>query len=438
MGLSSARMSLPAATTDAETSRRHAAARVGRAEPTSLTAVCALSFLCSIGTGIVWTGIPFIAKHQYGFGEGTTLWLYLTLGATYVVGALSAGVGLRRLEDRLSPRGVLGMILVLAALASAALILTSASWMLWAAAISINMLCSWLWPIVESYLTAGRHGAAMRDALGVWNLTWTSAVLVSLLLMAPLVEHHARMALVGTAGLYLLGLITLAWFGRAPGEHGDAGDDDEEGANRREYPHLLHCSRLLLLSSYVLNSAMSPLLPFLIARLGVSGMAETPLAATWTAARVVIIALMWRAGFWHGRWGTLLLGGVGMAIGFAMILAASSIMTLIVGLTLLGSGMAIVYYATLYYAMTVGRAEVAASGKFEALIGLGYTAGPAAGLIGLRFADEFRNTTLGAHAGVVIMVWSIMLVASMLALRPYRAARRLRTQREAANGEYSK
>ena len=396
----------------------------GASTSTPLAAVCALTFLCSIGTGVMWSGIPFIAKHQYGFDKRTTLLFSLTMGATYVIGALSAGVGLRRLERLLSPRGALAAILLLATLVSASLHWSDAPWMLWAMAIIVNMSMSWLWPIIESYVTAGRHGQAMRDALGAWNLTWTTAVVFSLLLMAPLVERNAKDAIVYTAGVYLLGLITLWWLARAPGEHGEAGADD--ATDRREYPRLLQSARLLLLTSYVLNSAMSPLLPFLIARLGVQPAHETPVAATWTAARVVIVAVMWRAGFWHGRWGTLLLGGAAMAIGFGMILASSSLAMMIVGLALLGSGMAIVYYATLYYAMTVGKAEVDASGKFEALIGLGYTAGPAAGLGGLLLANAFKDTALGPDGGIVVVVWIVMLIAGLLTLQPYAAARRER------------
>jgi MFS family permease len=225
--------------------------------------------------------------------------------------------------------------------------------------------------------------------------------------------------------VYSLGLLTLAWFTPRPGAHGHA-EEETGGAHRREYPQLLQSSRWLLLASYVLNSAMSPLLPFLIARAGVGDEWATPVAAIWTAARVVIVAIMWKAGFWHGRWGTLLAGGAGMAIGFTLIVASSSLAMLCAGLILLGSGMAITYYATLYYAMTVGHAEVEASGAFEALIGLGYTIGPIAGLIGVAASESFERTALGPDGGVVIVMMMLMLLASILALRPYMAARSAR------------
>ena len=36
---------------------------------TPLPAILALTTLASVGTGVIWNGIPFIAKHDYGFGQ---------------------------------------------------------------------------------------------------------------------------------------------------------------------------------------------------------------------------------------------------------------------------------------------------------------------------------------------------------------------------------
>ena len=82
---------------------------------------------------------------------------------------------------------------------------------------------------------------------------------------------------------------------------------------------------------------------------------------------------------------------------------------------MLGAGLGIVYYAALYYAMAVGRAEVDAGGTHEALIGAGYTVGPSAGLLG---------TWLGGGAAIVGIVWGIVGLGAVAAARPYVKARR--------------
>ena len=108
-------------------------------KPTPLLAVCAVTFLASIGTGVVWNGVAFIAKHDYKFSEQKTLALYAVLGGTYVIGAFSTGPVLRRLQSLISPRSALAIILSLEALVCAALWLTKADWMLWFVSCSISV-----------------------------------------------------------------------------------------------------------------------------------------------------------------------------------------------------------------------------------------------------------------------------------------------------------
>jgi hypothetical protein len=90
--------------------------------------------------------------------------------------------------------------------------------------------------------------------------------------------------------------------------------------------------------------------------------------------------------------------------------------------------MGVVYYAALYYAMSVGRAEVDAGGTHEALIGVGYTIGPLASLGGLRAGAALRAAgwPLWPGGGVVAVVWGLIGIAGIGAWLPYRDARRLR------------
>jgi hypothetical protein len=384
-----------------------------------------VTFLASIGTGVVWNGVPFIAKHDYGFSNTTTLWLYVMMGSTYVVGAFSTGRALRWFDRVVSPRTALAMILTAEAVVCSGPALVGEDWMLWLVAGMISILSSWLWPIIESYMTAGRHGRQMRNAIGWWNLSWTGAVGIALVAMAPLVEEHARLSIVVLGALHAVALVPLRWFARAPAAHDDA---LAEASVAPEYPFLLRAARLLLPLSYVLNSAMSPLLPYLMTRLELEAEAQTPVASVWMWVRIIAIAVMWRLGFWHGRWGTLLLGGAAMTAGFGLAVAGLSIGLMIAGLTLFGVGMGVIYYATLYYTMSVGRAEVEAGGAFEGLIGIGYTIGPATGLLGL--AVSMQAQTLGYEvrdgAAVVAVVWLLIGLSAIGIAQPYRQARRSR------------
>lgn len=407
--------------------------------PTPLWAVLGVTFLASIGTGVVWNGVPFIAKHNYQFSEYQTLALYVMMGATYVVGAMCTGRVLRAVESVLSPRTVLGIILMMESITCVSLVLVRAGWMLWVVSGMMSVLSSWVWPIVESYLTAGRHGRDMRRAIGWFNLAWTGAVALALVMMLPVmkvdpssvdvmgvsVAMEPRMAIVLLGMLHMVALIPLVRWGRWPGAHDEG---QSLAAVHAEYPMLLKAARMLLPLSYVLNSAMSPLLPYIFTRIAVEQEWQTTVASTWMWVRILAMTVMWNLGFWHGKWGTLLLGGVAMSLGFGIAVLAYSIPMLVFGLAIFGVGMGVIYYAALYYAMAVGRAEVDAGGTHEALIGAGYTVGPLAGLVGVSTTQAAHSAGWDVWDGSILVgiVWMLIGVGAIAVTQPYRKARQAR------------
>jgi hypothetical protein len=383
---------------------------------TPLGAVLGLTFLCSLGTGVFWHGVPFIAKHTYEFSQTRNLLLAAAMGATYTIGAFTAGRVTRLVERWLTPRGVLAWCVAVLALVCLGPITVDREWGLWVAALVGTWATAIIWPLIESYLTAGRHGAQMRSAIGWFNLTWAPAVAIPLLAMAPILEHHGEWAIGAFVPIYVLGLVIVIWFGPRPGHHDPQTADAHVGG---EYRLLLRSARVLLPLSYVLSSAMNPILPYRFEALEVAVWWETPATATWTLVRVLAFVTMWRLGFWHGRWGTLLLGGVAMTGGFALVVMGPSLGVMLAGFATLGAGVGVIYYAALYYAMAVGRARVEAGGTHEGLIGAGYAAGPVIGLLGTAVAGGF---------GVVAAVWTLVGLAGAPAVGPYVQARRLRAR----------
>ncbi len=386
--------------------------------------VLAITALASIGTGVIWSGIAFIAERQYGFGERDTLVLYLVLGGVYVLGARGAGRFVLAAQRRVSPRAIIGGVLVLQAFVAALPLATRQVWVLWFTAIAFNVLASVFWPLIESYMTAGRHGRSMRSAIGLWNLVWTSSVALSMVLMAPLLASRPSDSIAMLAVCNAIALLFVPLLRREPAPH----DAATNLANvTPDYPRLLVAFRVLLLLSYLVTWALTPLLPFLIADLldepgeatfaiaGVEASWATIVAATWMVSRTLSVTAMWRMRFWHGSWRTVHVGGAALAIGFALTLAASTLPLALLGLALLGGGAGIIYYGAIYYAMSVGRAEVDAGGKHEAIIGLGYALGPAAGLAGVLIAGA--SESINEPSAIIGVVWAILLVGGLLAWR---------------------
>ncbi|MDZ4754014.1 MAG: MFS transporter [Phycisphaerae bacterium] len=385
--------------------------------PTPLTPIVLVTFLASLGTGVLWNGLSFIAESEYAYNRQATFTLSLAQGLAYVIAAFLAGRILRALESRLSPRTVLALVFGVQAIVAPLAMLIHTEWTLWTVALLISATSALQWPVIESYLTAGRVGSAMRSALGWWNVVWMSAVAMALVGTGPVIAAgYAMWAIAAMAPIGILCAAILLAFRREPGAH----HVDEAQPVPSGYAAQLHAARILLPVSYVVVAAMSPLMPFITERI-TPGM-KTLVAATWLIARLAAAAALWRTHGWHGKWMTLLVAGLLVTCGFAVAVLAPSTPLLVAGLAAFGVGQGIIYYAAIYYAMAVGHADVDAAGTHEGLIGVGYAIGPAIGLITtLAASDDLARNKL-----FVIVIWLVIALAAWPAIRPwYRERRRV-------------
>jgi MFS family permease len=343
-------------------------------------AVLTVTWVNSLGSGILWSGVPFVTERQYGFTQRENLSLALAQSVIYVAVALASGPLLRRLATGrgLSARGWIAAVFCFQMLASLVSLAGTAGVVF--AACAISAAGAALWPVMESYVAAGQHGHDMRRSIGWFNVTWMSATGGALLVMAPLVASgNASLSLLAMVPVSLLSLAILPRFPAQPAPH------PPEKAHTHiapQYPFLLRATRFVVPTSYVFISALGPVLPFLLRDLHLDDGLKTPLASVWMFARMLTVMALSQAAFWHGRWSTLAIGVTLLAGGFTAVALAPSTAALVVGLAAFGAGHGIIYYAGLYYAMAVGGAEVDAGGRFEALIGVGYVIGPLAGFAG--------------------------------------------------------
>lgn len=385
--------------------------------------VFAFTFANSLGTGVVTTGIYFLTSHAYGFSRAENYLLGVAQGVTYVAAAFLAGPLVRRIRRslRITSRQLLALLMVLMA-ALCALPMAGASlsggvgrnsaWSIWATVILYSPLTGLLWPLVESYLSGGIRGEALRSRVGWWNVAWSSALVVAYLGVSPMVEKSATIALLALGFIHLGSMGFLLKLPAEPPAH----VDDVPHVVPPSYPALLTTFRVLLPASYLLMAAMSPYLPKAMGTLGVAAWMQMGLSAAWLLPRTLTFAALQKWQGWHGRWwhagggAILLMGGFGASVLSAETVGGrAGLVMLIAGLACFGVGLAVTYCGAIYYALEVGQAEVDAGGTHEALIGAGYTAGPAIGLaasIGVRqgFIGEgaFEGVILGVAASVAV------------------------------------
>jgi hypothetical protein len=367
-----------------------------------------------VSGGVFWTGIFFVTLRHYAFSESKNLLLALGMGASYALVAYRASAIYALVAA--PPRRVLGLSFVGWGVAAALPVaLPDAEWPLWIGAFAGAGVSGLVWPVVESYLAARRHGAELRRSLGWFNVSWTLATAVPLLVMPLLTRAHLLAPLLLCGVMNLLAVFSLAML---PSEPPASEPEAAESAVGAEYPLLLRAAGILLPLSYLMSSTLAPVLPHRFAELGPGVVPASVLAATWMVARFATLGTMARLSFWHGRWGALLAAGAALTGGLVVVLLSSSTVGVVLGLALFGTGMGLTYGATLYYSLTVGHGAVDAGGGFEALVGLGYVMGPLVGLAGQSVAS-------GTRAGFVTVVLTLgcALVGGALALRPYLAAR---------------
>jgi len=385
--------------------------------------MASFAWLNSLGTGAIANGVFFVADNRYDFSAQANLALGLTMGAVYIAGALGAGPGLRWLAARLtwlSSRGVMAAQMIGMAALCALPVLVTEPWTLWLFTLTYMPLIGSLWPIVESFISGGRRGQALRRATGVFNLSWASAVAAAYWGMAPLLERDALEVILGLAMIHVIGLLLLPLIPPEPARH----VEEAHEPHPPDYVGLLHCFRWLLALSYVLLAAMSPLLPWRFDLLDVRVGWQTPIASAWMVSRVVMFVLLSGWGGWHGHWRTPVWTTALMLVGFAGVILAPDVLWMGVALAAFGVGLGGVYAGALYYAMEVGAAEVDAGGKHEALIGVGYTIGPLAGLIAWRLVDAGWAGGYSVNAVTVAVVSAVAVLGVLAAARSARRAMR--------------
>lgn len=391
--------------------------------PAPLGPVLVFTGLNSLGTGAVQTGIFFLLRSAFDFGTMENFVYGLFLYAAYVGGALAIGPMLRRRTgaDRVPRRGpfarmstkrvLIATVVCQAGLSlmpAAVVLLTGAQtpplWTMWAVGLGFGLLTGMMWPIVESYLSGGRTGGALRTATGRFNIVWSVAVVAAFWLMAPLLRDRPMGVITILGVVQAVSLLWIARLSAEPARH-LTGRGEPHPAHWRS---LLLWFRLLLPLGYVLSGVLSPLLPSVVARLGVDAGWMTPIASAWVTARVLVFVLFERWHGWHGRAWMPVLAGVCLLAGFAGTVLAPQVggmWALIALLAVFGLGHAVAYVGALYYAMELGDAEVDAGGTHEALIGLGYGTGPLLGIGAVLLAGSAEGARFeGWLVGLVVLV----------------------------------
>jgi len=372
----------------------------------ALVGILLLTFVESLGTILLERGLYFYTHSRFGFSRGENLSLAFSFGVAYVIGALVS----QRLADALGERRVLFINLLVLLGAHLTLAYRPTAFAIVAFFPFIALLQGMKWPLVETFVSAGRTPDVMFRLVGYFNVSWALSVPLGLAVSGPLIASKQPSALfVLAAALNVVGLLLLFLFPKKP-QHLEADHPARPSpAVLARFSALLVSSRWTMLASYSLLFLMAPLMPDVFTNLGLSVQGAT-LAASWLdVVRVLTFASLGLFTAWQGK--PVLLASVVLALplGFGLSLFAPNLGIALLGETIFGLASALTYYSALLYALVVRNAAVDAGGAHEGLIGLGFAIGPLLGLIAGWIEPSLgsRLLSLGVIAGPFILLCSV-------------------------------
>lgn len=380
-----------------------------------------ITFIESFGTICVERGVYFFTEDRLGWSDAMNLGLALAFGLAYVAGALISHALTRRYGEK---RLLAGCIVLQLGVHLAMSALAEHGWAIAVGSTLAGLLYGLKWPIIESYVSAGRGGVNQVRSLGRFSIGWSLAVPLALLAAGPVIEHWAPGVFLMPAAINVLTLWLLRPVHRQPIHLPDDHPERANAAHIAELRPLLFGGRWLLLTSYASMFILAPLMPGIFRELGYQPALATALSGTLDVTRVSTFVGMWLFHGWHRKRWPLWAAMVILGPGLLLALFGGTLAWVIVGQLMFGLSMGIIYYTSIYYAVVVRNADVGAGGGHEGLIGAGFALGPLAGLGGIALQGAMGSRLAGTLVTLVPVLAAAMLMAAYYLLRRPRTASR--------------
>ena len=366
-----------------------------------------ITFIESFACILVERGIYFFCTYRLSCTDTENLWLAVAFGVAYAAGAVVSHPLCRRWpERRVLAVAILGQVLMNLLLAVAPI-----KAVVFVATAMIGAFNGAKWPIIESYVSAGRTPSETGRAVGRFNVSWAAAVPAALVIVGPLIHQRpgdtslvaqllgvslfVTAAVINGLSLLLIRPLTSRPV-HLPIDHPDRPAPAAMDRLRR----MLTFSRWMMFFSYSSLFAMAALMPSIFRNLGCSEIIASPLSGVVDLMRLGAFVVLQRTARWHYRWLPLAIGMPAILVGFVLVTSGLGIGPVLAGEVLFGLAAGTIYYAALYYAMVVQNASVDAGGAHEGLIGLGFAVGPLACLLGTTLSPHLGSQTGGLMAGI--------------------------------------
>lgn len=391
---------------------------------TPLRPLLAIAFIESFATILVERGVYYYAEDRMAFGPVSNLSLGLGIGICYVIGALIS----HKLTRVLGEKRLLLLIMSAHVIVHTCLAVFGAVVPFLVFNFILAVFTGLKWPIVESYVSAGRTSSQTARAVGLFSVSWALSVPLGMAAAGKLIAIDFWPLPLFAAGA-LVNLISIGIILTLESNPVHLSHDSPHRPAASELSRLhrlLTSSRWSMFTSYMLLFLVTPLMPAIFKSMDYTVETSAVLASLVELVRAATFIAMLFTAAWHGRPSGLFFSAIAMPIGFLLMLFGTKLpvffegqplVAVLTGELIFGVAAGFAYYAALYYAMIHANASVESGGAHESLVGLGFAVGPAIGLMGYGLAGVLGNEV---H-GMLAIVAPVLLICLWGAVRPLRA-----------------
>jgi MFS family permease len=386
-------------------------------------------FLASYSVTLFITGCYDWADDRLGATPSQRLGISALWGFEYIFISLLAG----KISEKWGPRKTAIVMTACCVIAACVALLAVAYPYLWMVPLVMapfNFTCSTIWPSIESGVTRSPGKWPLSSRIAMFNLAWGSAGFAAIFTHGLLAKLSPTAIFIAPAIACSLACMILAIYAVPASMIGAHNvPDSSKGEHELDDPAVRRRAQMLLKMAWIGNAlaytAIYVLLPVMTQLMREAGVSDLGLAgilgAVWPAVRFITFAF---AGKWTG-WHYKIAWQVGPLIGLAVSLAGMLLVpvfgsslpipglaVLLILQVLFGFCAAMLYSASLYYAMHVSSGHGGHAAFHEAVIGAGTMAGPLIGAV--ASAGKLDHTAFARIAIAVAVLLSVGIATILL------------------------
>jgi len=363
----------------------------------SAAALYVAALLFSLQGGVVMTAVPWRVMALGGGESAVGLAGGLQMGI-YAVGCIFLGP----FADRIGPKrlvmlGTAGMTFTTAAMTQAG----SVRALLWLVAINAG-LTTMFWPPVMGWLSTGHEKASLNRRLGIFNLCWSSGLIVGNFLGGLFFNIQQSLPFAVGSGVTLMAFISAASARRQRSGPVVASEDPSEPVAAGRLPLFRLMARIALFAGWIVLGALRyPFAAFLKQDLAAGADVHGAIGAGLSFALMTGFVLLGRTHRWHYRyslfWGSQVLTVLMVALIFICRTAWQA-----AGLSVVAAlAMSVLYASDLFYGVSGGRRRAGSMAIHEVLLATGFVVGSLGG--GLLAESLGPRYVFPAAAGLVLL-----------------------------------